>query len=181
MYQRSQQSPTSPKFNQQPSNPQGQEHYYYSPGEAMQQQPRLPPGAMAPVDQSTWLVGQAPPPARKHTNSSPPPMTNQGAPHRRSRSPPPPNMNQQPMPVYNPDGAQGGARLGGRSLSATALPSPQPPPMNGKIRKGQSAYAGGGSANGRRPQTGDKANGVVSGGEEEDVPLAVWQQRQQRR
>ncbi|KAJ6581420.1 hypothetical protein B0H19DRAFT_1251644 [Mycena capillaripes] len=186
MFPRQQQSPTSPKFNQQPSNTQGQEHYYYSPGEPIQQQQqRLPPGAMAPVDQSTWLVGQTPP-ARKHANSSPPPMTNQGAPHRRSRSPPPPNMNQQAMPVYNPDGGQGGARLGGRSLSATALPSPSPsPPMNGKIRKGQSAYAGGAPANGRQPRTGGAAPPPVNGaggggGEEEDVPLAVWQ-RQQRR
>ncbi|KAJ7180597.1 hypothetical protein C8R46DRAFT_985543 [Mycena filopes] len=179
-YQRPQQSPTSPKFNQQPpSSAPAQEHYYYSPGEAMQQQQRLPPGAMPPVDQSSWLVGQPPPPARKHSNSSPPPMTNQ-APHRRSRSPPPPNKGQQPMPVYKPDGGQGGARLGGRSLSATAVPAAQPPPMNGKIRKGQSAYAGVPS-NGRQPRTatGDTppANGV---GEEEDMPLAVWQ-RQQRR
>ncbi|KAF8216420.1 hypothetical protein K438DRAFT_1914382 [Mycena galopus ATCC 62051] len=177
-----QQSPTTPKFNQQQiaQGPEKQ-HYYYSPGEAMQQQQqqRLPPGAMAPVDQSTWLVGQAP--ARKQGNASPPPTN---VPQRRSRSPPPPvNMNQQPMPVYNPDGGQGGARLGGRSLSATAVPSPSPsPPINGKIRKGQSAYAG--TANGqRRPRTGDAppvVNGGGGGGEEEDMPLAMWQ-RQQRR
>ncbi|KAJ7504464.1 hypothetical protein B0H11DRAFT_2221866 [Mycena galericulata] len=169
---RVQQSPTSPKFNQQQQPNQGQEHYYYSPGEAMQQ--RLPPGAMPPVDQSTWLVGSPP---RKHANSSPPPM-HVAPPHRRSRSPPPPGMNhagihqQQAIPVYNPDGGHSGARLGGRSLSATAVPSPSPPPpvMNGKIRKGQSAYASGAPTNGRRPRE----------GEEEDVPLAVWQ-RQQRR
>ncbi|KAJ7115888.1 hypothetical protein C8R44DRAFT_880294 [Mycena epipterygia] len=181
VFPRPQQSPTSPKFNnQQPTNPQGQEHYYYSPGEAMQQQ-RLPPGAMPPVDQSTWLVGQAPP-ARKHANSSPPPMANQGAPpHRRSRSPPPPSMNQQPMPVYSADGGRGGARLGGRSLSATAVPSAQPPPMNGKIRKGQSAHAGV-PANGRRPRTGDMPPPPINGGGggEEDMPLAVWQQQQRR-
>ncbi|KAJ7634079.1 hypothetical protein DFH06DRAFT_1272202 [Mycena polygramma] len=180
MYPRQQQSPTSPKFNQQPASPQPQDqHYYYSPGEAMQQQQqRLPPGAMPPVDSSTWVVGQ--PPMRKHANSSPPPMSNQVAPHRRSRSPPPPTMNQQPMPVYNPDGAQGGARLGGRSLSATAVPSAPPPPMNGKIRKGQSAYAGGAPANGRRSSPANGA-GAGGGGEEEDVPLAVWQRQQQRR
>ncbi|KAJ7252728.1 hypothetical protein B0H12DRAFT_1117568 [Mycena haematopus] len=174
------QSPTSPKFNQQQAA-QGAEHYYYSPGEAMQQQQqRLPPGAMAPVDQSTWLVGQTPS-ARKQANASPPPMAN--VPQRRSRSPPPPvNMNQQPMPVFNADGGQGGARLGGRSLSATAVPSPSPPPMNGKIRKGQSAYAGTPNiTNGqRRPRTGDAPPVVNGGGEEEDMPLAVWQ-RQQRR
>ncbi|KAF7356666.1 Zds-C domain-containing protein [Mycena venus] len=190
-----QQSPTSPKFNQQQIvNPQQgpEQHYYYSPGEAIQQQQqqqRLPPGAMAPVDQSTWLVGQAAP-ARKQTGSSPPPTGAGAAPQRRSRSPPPPNMNhsQQPMPVYNPDGGQGGARLGGRSLSATAVPSPSPPPTNGKIRKGQSAYAGtANTANGRRQRTttGDMSPPMVNGaggggGEEEDMPLAVWQ-RQQRR
>ncbi|KAJ7449642.1 hypothetical protein FB451DRAFT_1102597 [Mycena latifolia] len=179
-----QQSPTSPKFNQQPASPQGQEHYYYSPGEAIQQQ-RLPPGAMPPVDQSSWLVGGQAPPPRQHANSSPPPMVNPGAPHRRSRSPPPPNMaHQQSMPVYHADGAQGGARLGGRSLSATAVPSAQPAPTNGKIRKGQSAYAGGAPPNGRRrpgdaPPTQTNGAGARSG-EEEDLPLAMWQ-RQQRR
>ncbi|KAJ6518723.1 hypothetical protein C8R45DRAFT_807282 [Mycena sanguinolenta] len=175
------QSPTSPKFNhQQQQQQQPPEHYYYSPGESMQQQQqRLPPGAMAPVDQSTWLVGQAPA-GRSHANASPPPMAN--APQRRSRSPPPMNMKQQqPMPAFNPDGGQGGARLGGRSLSATAA-VPTPPPMNGKIRKGQSAYAGtAGTANGqRRPRTGEGQPVVNGGGEEEDMPLAMWQ-RQQRR
>ncbi|KAJ7720562.1 hypothetical protein DFH07DRAFT_304958 [Mycena maculata] len=183
VFPRVQQNPTSPKFNQQqfvqpPPGSQGPEqHYYYSPGEAMQQQ-RLPPGAMPPVDQSTWLVGQPPPAARKHTSggSSPPPTVGAGPAVRRSRSPPPPGMNHHPsqgMPVYNPDGGQGGARLGGRSLSATAVPSPSPPPMNGKIRKGQSAYAGGGAnGHGRRGRDGN--------GEEEDVPLAVWQKQQRR-
>ncbi|KAJ7281622.1 hypothetical protein C8J57DRAFT_79531 [Mycena rebaudengoi] len=182
-YARPQQSPTSPKFSTPPSSaPASQEHFYYSPGETMQQQPRLPPGAMPPADQSTWLVGQQ---QHKHSNSSPTPITNPGAPHRRSRSPPPPSMNhsQQPMPVYNPDGAPGGARLGGRSLSATAVPSPSPPPAaNGKIRKGVSAYAGAPpTSNGRKPRTsggGAESDGAV--GEEEDVPLAVWQRRQQR-
>ncbi|KAJ6591649.1 hypothetical protein DFH09DRAFT_1244702 [Mycena vulgaris] len=183
VFPRPQQSPTSPKFSQQPSTPPGPEHYYYSPGEAMQQQQRLPPGAMPPVDQSTWLVGSQPPPARPHSNSSPPPMTNQGAPQRRSRSPPPPSMgHQQSMPVYNVDGGQGGARLGGRSLSATAVPSAQPPPMNGKIRKGQSAYAGAPVNGRRRAAAGDAPPPPTNGarGEEEDMPLAVWQ-RQQRR
>ncbi|KAJ7066709.1 hypothetical protein C8F01DRAFT_1124266 [Mycena amicta] len=127
-YSRQQQSPPSPKYGQQP-----QEYTYYG------DQARLPPGAMPPVDQSSW-----------HASSPPPPN------NRRSQSPP-------------------GARLGGRSLSATAaMPSAQPPPMNGKIRKGQSAHAGV-PANARRPQP---ANGAV--GEEEDMPLAMWQ-RQQRR
>ncbi|KAJ6621406.1 hypothetical protein B0H10DRAFT_2163198 [Mycena sp. CBHHK59/15] len=128
VYQRPQQSPISPKSNP-PSGPQGKEHFYYSPGETMQQQPRLPPGAMPPVDQSTRAASP-------------------------SRSPPPPNKNHnmQPMPIYNPDGGAGGARLGGRSLSATAVPSPPQPVTNGKIRKGTSAYAGV-PANGRRPWT----------------------------
>ncbi|CAK5267586.1 unnamed protein product [Mycena citricolor] len=137
-----------------------QQHGYYSPGESMQQQQRLPPGAMAPADHSSW---QASP---RTQSASPPPAA-----QRRSRSPPPPNM-------YNAAGGQGGgARLAGRSLSATAaMPSAaQPPPMNGKIRKGQSAHAGV-PANARRPQP---ANGAPIG-EEEDMPLAMWQ-RQQRR
>ncbi|KAJ7672678.1 hypothetical protein B0H17DRAFT_1208711 [Mycena rosella] len=188
VFPRQPQSPTSPKFNQQPSSPQGQEHYYYSPGEAMQQQQqqqRLPPGAMPPVDQSTWLVGGQAPPPRQHAPSPPPPAVNQGAPHRRSRSPPPPSMthtHQQSMPTFSVDGGQGGARLGGRSLSATAVPSSQPPPTNGKIRKGQSAYAGAPANGWRRPSPGDTpppTNGA-RGGEEEDMPLAVWQKQQRR-
>ncbi|KAJ7623279.1 hypothetical protein FB45DRAFT_925155 [Roridomyces roridus] len=172
VYPRPQQSPTSPKFNQQQFSQQQvpPNQGYYSPGEAMQQQQRLPPGAMAPVDQSTWMAG-APP--RKPGNSSPPPMQG-GPPHRRSRSPPPPQMNNHGgiHQQYNPDGGQGGARLPGRSLSATAIASAPQQPANGKIRKGQSAYAGSpANANGRRPRD----------GEEEDVPLAVWQRQQQRR
>ncbi|KAF7309729.1 Zds-C domain-containing protein [Mycena indigotica] len=148
-------------------SPPKQEYNYYSPGETLQsQQQRLPPGAMPPVDQSSWHAGQ-PPPSR-----SPPPQ-------RRSRSPPP----KQAMPMYNPEGGSGGARLGGRSLSATAvMPVAQPPPMNGKIRKGQSAHAGV-PANARRPQNTPPpmTNGGGARGEEEDMPLAMWQQRQQRR
>ncbi|KAF7308609.1 Zds-C domain-containing protein [Mycena chlorophos] len=140
-----------------------QEYGYYSPGEAMQQQQRLPPGAMPPVDSASWQPGQPPPSSR-----SPPPMNAQ----RRSRSPPPPQHQQQPMPMYNPDGGSGGARLGGRSLSATAA-MPSPPPMNGKIRKGHSASVGV-PQNARRPQ-----NAAVD--QEEDMPLAMYQQRQQRR
>ncbi|KAF7294513.1 Zds-C domain-containing protein [Mycena kentingensis (nom. inval.)] len=162
-----QQSP--PPANKYPQQQQGPEHYYYSPGEAMQQ--RLPPGAMPPVDQSSpWHIGQPP---RNNANTSPLPM-NQNP--RRSRSPPP------SMPVYSPEGGQGGARLGGRSLSATAaMPSPQPPPMNGKIRKGQSAHAGIPS-NARRAQHNAPPVPSLNGtaGEEEDMPLAMWQ-RQQRR
>ncbi|KAJ7224336.1 hypothetical protein GGX14DRAFT_694087 [Mycena pura] len=167
-YPRQPQSPPSPNFTQQPVNVQGSEQYYFSPGEVMQQQQqsRLPPGAMAPasVDQSTWLAG------RPHSGS-PPPMN---APQRRSRSPPPPGMKQQAMPVYNPDGKPGGARLGGRSLSATAISSQSM--MNGKIRKGQSAHVGMPS-NTPRPRTADMPPPLTNGsggGEEEDMPLATF-------
>lgn len=74
-----------------------------------------------------------------------------------------------------------GGRTPGRSLSATVLPSQTPPHVNGKVRKGHSAYAGMPSS-ARRPQTAEgqdpQANGFT---EDEDVPLALWQQQQHRR
>ncbi|KAJ7583217.1 hypothetical protein C8J56DRAFT_863789 [Mycena floridula] len=94
-----------------------------------------------------------PQPGPRASSKSPP-----TSPHNRSRSP----------PIAN-DTAH---RSPSRSQSASVLPSS---PVNGhvKIRKGTSAYAAVPTSNPVRPRTSE-------GGEEEDVPLAVWQ-RQQRR
>jgi len=66
------------------------------------------------------------------------------------------------------------SRLPSRSLSATAV-QPMGPRMPG--RKAQSAHAVL-PVGGRRPRTAESA--VTGGGEEEDVPLALWQQHQQQ-
>ncbi|KAL6306178.1 hypothetical protein BKA93DRAFT_775313 [Sparassis latifolia] len=134
--------------------------------------PQLPPGAMSPAAvEQTWLssTGSAPSVARNHTSSSPPPratsppsLSAQSSP-RRTRSPPAGNR-------YTPAQEKqpySGQRVPGRSLSASAVPPVPPmPQINGKVKKGASAHA------------------VVQhrhGSEDEDVPLAVWQQQQRRK
>lgn len=140
-------------------DPNAPEYYYPNDMMQNQQQQRLPPGAMAPLDQSGWQQPQG------RANSTSPPSASGP---RRSRSPPPHEM-------------MSGGRTPGRSLSATVLPSQTPPHVNGKVRKGHSAYAGMPSS-ARRPRTAEdqdpQANGFT---EDEDVPLALWQQQQHRR
>jgi hypothetical protein len=64
------------------------------------------------------------------------------------------------------------ARAPARSLSANATPQLMGPRPQGQARKAQSARA----VVPRRPRM---SNSPVQGnGEEEDVPLAVWQQQQ---
>ena len=67
------------------------------------------------------------------------------------------------------------ARVPARSLSANATPQLMGPRLQGQARKAQSARAValGGA---RRPRTSDSP--VQGNGEEEDVPLALWQQQQ---
>ncbi|KAG7093602.1 hypothetical protein E1B28_007268 [Marasmius oreades] len=179
--------------------------FFYSVGMVQQPQPqqRLPPGAMAPLEQSNWPSGDfgnnAP------TNTNPPrrqSSTSPTLPERRSRSPPPqlsytpiqqglmfPNGSQEnlvdgggsgnkPNGLYGPPQQQRPAR----SLSATALPSASPT-TNGRLRKGVSASASVPSHRGR-PRTAEgrteKVGLVESVGEEEDVPLAVYQQQRRR-
>ncbi|KAI0630737.1 hypothetical protein C8Q77DRAFT_1160272 [Trametes polyzona] len=137
--------------------------------------PQLPPGAMPPVAvEQTWIAGSNPPAlSLSHSSTSPPPRS--GSPpaspsspnSRRPRSPPSNNRYtpaQEKQP-YSGVGAGGGARLPGRSLSATASPSQPMAPMNGKVKKVMSAHA-------VPPR---------QSSEDEDVPLALWQQQQQRR
>lgn len=159
------------------------DHFQYSPDpghHTPQQQPRIPPGAMAPVDQSArhQLSSSLP---RQH--SSPIPLPGPGP--RRSRSPPPQVHNKQPIKTgrYSPSSSQenlvlgGASRIPGRSLSATAG---LPPPANGKLRKGSSVHTVVPPAGGRRPQSADGQQGQNGTGEEEDMPLAMWQQQHRR-
>lgn len=152
----------------QPAELQSSDQFYYSPDMTQQMiypQQRLPPGAMPPMDQqSSWSAPNSP---IQHTSSA--------SPQRRSRSPP--NFNQ-----YGGNNMMaGGGRAPGRSLSATAVPSPSSPNINGKLRKGTSAHAVATKGSPRTPESHQnqvyQANGAA---EEEDMPLAVWQQQRRR-
>lgn len=150
------QRPYGPAKMGSPTQESNPEQFYYSGDIIQSPQPYrpsgLPPGAMPPVDQQLWL-SQSPP-------SSPSPPPNKSPP--RSRSPPP------QQPIYSQENAAPHPRPH-RSQSAIVTPSPH---VNGKIRKGTSAYAG----------TPTRAQEPLQNGsaEEEDVPLAVWQQQRRR-
>ncbi|KAE9391339.1 hypothetical protein BT96DRAFT_925356 [Gymnopus androsaceus JB14] len=174
----SQRAPPSPQGAPrlvQPPESQSSEPFYYSPDmiqnqppqqmmypQQHQQQQRLPPGAMPPIDQSSWSAPGSP---RQHTSSPPP------SPQARSRSPP--NFNQ-----YGNNMMAGGGRAPGRSLSATAVPSA--PNVNGKLRKGTSAHAVVPKGRPRTPESQQHAYQANGTSEEEDVPLAVFQQQRRR-
>ncbi|CCM00739.1 uncharacterized protein FIBRA_02779 [Fibroporia radiculosa] len=133
---------------------------------------QLPPGAMSPVAvEQTWLAttSVAPLAPRGSSSTSPPPrassppnsMPVSTSSSRQARSPPPnrytPAQEKQPF---------SGGRSPSRSLSASAAP-PMMQQTNGKLKKGISAHA---VVQNRR-----RSN------EEEDVPLAVYQQQYRRR
>ncbi|KAI8985591.1 hypothetical protein BD414DRAFT_59451 [Trametes punicea] len=139
--------------------------------------PQLPPGAMPPVAvEQTWIASPGSPALSmplNHSATSPPPRSGSppvsppSAAGWRPRSPPSANRYtpaQEKQP-YSAIAAGAGARLPGRSLSATAVPSQPVSPMNGKVKKVMSAHA----------------VPARQSSEDEDVPLAVWQQQQQRR
>lgn len=156
-----------PQIYQQTGQDTNGADYYYSADSQPHQQQRLPPGAMQPLEPSGWPQQQGSQRPR-NASKSPPPVSKNGP--RRSRSP--------PQQGFNAAMSTPSARSPGRSLSATAIPSPSPPPVNGKLRKGHSAYAGTTtptsiSSNERRPRTAEE-----QATEDEDVPLALWQQQQ---
>ncbi|KIY66458.1 hypothetical protein CYLTODRAFT_455373 [Cylindrobasidium torrendii FP15055 ss-10] len=95
-----------------------------------------------------------------------PPPQPQHSPHRRSRSPP---QQHQAHGSYD-----NGNHRPQRSVSATAVAAPPSQP-NGKIRKGHSAYAGKPTQQNGRPTPQREPS------EDEDMPLAMWQQQQQQR
>ena len=170
------------------SGPVGNQDVYYNTSSGPQRpspQPQLPPGAMAPSDQMNWLSSpppQATPLPKNRTVTPPPPAGPSSPAPRRSRSPPPHNQNRfAPSPVHMP-GLYNDAQIPttptpgapSRSRSASAAPPSAPnSSSSGKIKKNISAQAV--MANGRTQRKSDGA------GDEEDVPLALWQQRQPRR
>ncbi|KAI0734041.1 hypothetical protein C8Q72DRAFT_987660 [Fomitopsis betulina] len=139
---------------------------------------QLPPGAMPPVAvEQTWMSNQASTSmhnSRGHTSPSPPRSTsppsppNQSVSPRRARSPPPNRYTpaQEKQPAYSAPGA----RHPSRSLSASAAPavvSNMHHLNNAKLKKGISAHAVVQNSR-RRPS------------EDEDVPLALWQQTRRK-
>jgi hypothetical protein len=142
------------------------EQYYYPPENYnLQSRPGLPPGAMPPVDKQIWMSQTNPP-------LSPPRRT------------PSPNPQARPEPLNhflrkqtsqeilsNRNGVYSKGPM--RSLSATAstLPPELSHQLNGDLNRGTPGI------HPKRPRTADSAPQV---GEEEDVPLAVWQQQRRR-
>jgi hypothetical protein len=148
-------------------------------------QPHPPPRAASPSRRSR----SPPPPALPHapTSAHPSPL----APHSNRTSPPPiryvPPQQAQAhphAPAGNPPGLPLDARPPARSHSATVAP---PVHATGRApgRKAQSVHAVP-PPGARRTRTGEgpvARTGSVQGGggEEEDLPLAVWQQQARRR
>ncbi|KAG6857442.1 hypothetical protein H0H87_003509 [Tephrocybe sp. NHM501043] len=167
-YSRNPQQNNPPKLVQPHATRPG-EQFYYSPDlKQKPQQPRLPPGAMSP-EQQMWHQQQSDP--RKHSPSPPSSPV-----HSRSRSPPirshgrrNANSSQEHLALDNDNEHH---RMPGRSLSATAIPVQAQPMSNGKMRKVTSAHAA-------LPGDGRDLNGGANG-EEEDIPLAMWQQQRRR-
>ncbi|KAG6837350.1 hypothetical protein H0H93_010952 [Arthromyces matolae] len=164
-YPRNPQSNNPPRLMQPQSTHPG-DIFYYTP-DNLPQQSRLPPGAMSP-EQQLWLKQQQAPTHRK-ASPSPPSSPAHGRPH----SPPGRNhgrnhINSSQEHLALDNGTE--PRAPGRSLSATAAPSQ--PMANGKARKVISAHAA-------VPSDGRDRNHVTNG-EEEDIPLAMWQQQRRR-
>lgn len=194
-----QQQHQQPPPQQQHHNPN---YYYGSPGVPAPQRPaspgrsqansHLPPGAMSPymVDQN-WL-NQAPQVSRSHSGSSPQqPIQsmpdNYGYPQARS----PPQQQHHFLtqdPNHHVNNPNGGAKLPGRSLSATAAPpshlnqdqNHHSHPNGGHVlRKKSPSATAAPPADWSRSQR--QAAGMVGGaGEDEDVPLSIWQHQQQQ-
>ncbi|KAG1728057.1 uncharacterized protein EDB91DRAFT_868247 [Suillus paluster] len=163
---------------------------YTGPGAVDQQQ--FPPVAMQSTE--SWASSStsgAPPLPRTRLTPSPPPnhapstaASPQQAPARRSRSPPAQNHNRYSANV-SPAATNRvqATRTTTRSLSATAIAGSSPPPLptDGKARKATSAHAVMPTTPNRRPRAhAEPVPPRTERGEEEDVPLAVWQQQRRK-
>ena len=174
---------------------QGQ--YYYNPGiegHGQSQIPHsnlsytLPPGAMMPLQMDkSWFsptgsgqpvsLPSSPLDTQNLYNYTPPPHSvplgqQQSArpqsPPRQQRSPSPNNFVNSGLPKH-PTVTLPGARLQGRSLSATAAPPQQAVTHNGRLKKKHASAAA-------VPVRRRSSDGGAFG--DEDLPLALWQQQQ---
>jgi len=154
---------------------------YSGPGAADQQQ--FPSDNVQTIEWNSSPSSGVPSPPRTRSTPSPPPNGTPSpaakAPHR-SRSPPAQNHNRY---VVNAPPAQNNhvqaTRTATRSLSATAGSPPPTLPADGKTRKVTSAHAVMSTPPNRRPRAYAESPRTERG-EEEDVPLAVWQQQRRK-
>lgn len=163
---------------------------YSRPGAVDQQQ--FPPDTNQPAEPwASSSTSGAPPLSRTRLTPSPPPnhgpgiaITPQQAPARRSRSPPAQNNNRYSANVSSVPNRVQATRSTTRSLSATATAgaTPSPLPADGKTRKVTSAHAVMATPHNRRPRAHAEPPlpPRTERGEEEDVPLAVWQQQRRK-
>lgn len=162
--------PPGSQFQSVASRPTTEQYYY--PNENYQSQPRpgLPPGAMPPVDKQMWMAqtNTTPPLRSPSPNLQARPESSQVLDHF-----PPQQLHKQAS--YESLSSRNGAfnKSPMRSLSATASILPLQP--NGDLNRSYSTP--GVPAHPKRPRTADSASQVA---EEEDVPLAVWQQQRRR-
>ena len=128
----------------------------------------LPPGAMAPAEQSSWMPQPSPQPRRP----SPNPLDIAGRQAQQGQETPQLtklNTSQESL------GDGNGPRNPGRSLSVATPPALAIPLTNGYVRKGKSAHAV--MYHEQQPRSEGPPTSPTSG-EEEDLPLAaVWQRR----
>ena len=167
--------PPTQQYSRSPAPPQygivGQ-HYQARP-ENNFRRPSLPPGAMAPAEQSSWMAQPPPQPQRPSPNpldpagqSTFPPSQDQYGQETQLMHLPRLNTSQESL------GDRIDPRNSGRSLSATTPPAPVILLTNGHVRKGKSAHAV--MYHEQRPRSEEQ----FPSGEEEDLPLAaVWQRR----
>ena len=134
----------------------------------------LPPGAMQPAsaNEQLWLASRAP--SSPNTNSAgqsyAPDYESPRSPPRQARSPPPNQYTNHDWSHGEYEGS-GGGKPPNRSLSANAaVPSSPAYNSNALKKKAPSAMA---ASDYRRQRSSE-------GGEEEDVPLAVWQQQRRK-
>ena len=162
-------SPTTPQY--------GIEGQHYQARENIPRRPNLPPGAMAPAEQSPWMPQPSPQPRRPSLN------TLDTAGRRQS-----PSQNQQgqetqslvQLPKFNTSqeslGDGNGPWKPGRSLAAPIPSAPAISLTNGHVRKGKSVNAV--IYHEQLPGSGELPSTNQTSGEEEDLPLAaVWQRR----
>lgn len=165
--------PLTQHYSRSPTPPQygilGQ-HYQARPENNLRR-PSLPPGAMAPVEQSSWMAQPSPQPRGPSPNpldpagqhqSNFPPSQNQHGLETRLMQLPKLNTSQEGL------GDRIETRNSGRSMSVAVPPASVMLLTNGHVRKGKSAHA----VMYREPRSEEQPPG-----EEEDLPLAVWQRR----
>jgi hypothetical protein len=148
-----------------------------------------PPRAASPSSRRP----RSPPPHASSSPTSSSPASSSPRSSQRTASPPPPP---QPIRYVPPPPSLPGSPPGlpadhsrplGRSSSATVQPPPSLPAIGNARAPGRKTLSAQAvlPQGARRPRTADGAvarpGGAVRGGEEEDVPLAVWQQQARRR